>query len=163
MSGPAERLEVRRMQPADLGQVLEVETACFVHPWSAEAFERELEHDWSTILVAAERTSDPSAPGRIVGFLIYWLVHDEIHVLNVATDPPQRRRGAARLLLAEAERRATAADCALLTLEVRRSNLGALALYAQLGYERVGMRKGYYEAENEDAIVMTRRLKDRGF
>ena len=143
------------MQPADLDQVLQVEAACFLHPWSAEAFRRELEHGWSTILVATE--------GRIVGFLIFWLVHDEIHILNVATDPPHRRRGVARLLLAETGRRAAAADCALITLEVRRSNLAGLALYAQLGYERTAVRKGYYEAENEDAIVMTRQLKDRGF
>ena len=151
------------MQPADLGQVLEVEAACFRQPWSADAFQRELEHDWSTILVAVERPEGEALPGRVVGFLIYWMVHDEIHVLNVATDPPHRRSGVARLLLAETEKRAAAADCALLTLEVRRSNLGALALYAQLGYERVGVRKGYYAAENEDAIVMTKQLKERGF
>ena len=154
---PELRWNVRRMVPSDLEQVLLVEAACFLHPWSADAFKRELEHDWSTILVAVP------AGGPIEGFLIFWLVADEIHVLNVATAPPHRRRGVARLLLAEAERRAAAADCALLTLEVRRGNLGALGLYQRLGYQQTGVRKGYYEAENEDAIVMTKQLKDRGF
>jgi [ribosomal protein S18]-alanine N-acetyltransferase len=155
--------ECRRMTLADLDEVLLVEAGSFKHPWSAELFKRELEHDWSTILVAVEPGTNAPAAGRIVGFLIYWLVHDEIHVLNVATAPAERRRGIARFLMSETESRARAADCAMLTLEARRSNLGALALYRELGYEQVGVRKGYYADENEDAIVMTRQLRDRGF
>ena len=153
---------VRRMRLEDLEEVLAVEKAAFQHPWSGDLFTKELEHEWSTILIAQEPARS-GAGARIVGFLIYWLVHDEVHILNVATAPAERRRGVARALLAEACQRATAADCALLTLEVRRSNTGALALYQQLGYQQVGVRTGYYAAENEDAIVMTLTLRDRGF
>jgi ribosomal-protein-alanine N-acetyltransferase len=156
------RFELRRMTVTDLDEVMELERAAFKHPWSAELFRRELDHDWSTILLALEPLT--SAPGgrateRIVGFLIYWLVHDEVHVLNVAVDPRHRRRGVARLLMTETERRAHAAAATLLTLEVRRSNTAALDLYKQFDYRAVGVRPNYYVDEGEDAIVMIKELK----
>jgi ribosomal-protein-alanine N-acetyltransferase len=147
----------RRLQSQDLDAVLAIEAASFKHPWSREMFLRELEHDWSTILVSLEPDH------RVGGFLIYWLVHDEIHILNVAVAPEQRRRGIARFLMVEAEKRAQAADIALITLEVRRGDPGARALYQGLDYKEVGLRKNYYTEEGEDAVVMVRELRDRGF
>jgi ribosomal-protein-alanine N-acetyltransferase len=160
MAGRAPQLAVRRMVPDDLEEVMVIERAAFKHPWSTELFRRELDHDWSTVLLALEQKAQRQ---EVVGFLIYWLVHDEIHVLNVAVAPEQRRRGIARFLLAETEKRARAADCALLTLEVRRSNTGAIALYQEQGYQQAGVRPRYYADENEDAIVMNLELRDRGF
>lgn len=153
------RLEIRRMHPDDLDEVMVIERAAFRHPWSPELFRRELEHDWSTILVAVEPlTSAPYGGERIIGFLIFWLVHDEVHILNVAVAPEQRRKGVARLLMAETERRAHAAAASLLTLEVRRSNLAALDLYREFDYRAVGVRPNYYVDEGEDAIVMVKEL-----
>ncbi len=155
------RLELRRMHPDDLDDVMVIERAAFRHPWSPELFRRELEHDWSTILVAVEPLT--SAPGkgteRIVAFLIYWLVHDEVHILNVAVAPEHRRKGIARMLMAETEKRAGQASAALITLEVRRSNQGALDLYREFDYRAVGVRPNYYVDEGEDAIVMVKELK----
>ena len=155
------RLEIRRMRPDDLEEVMVIERAAFKHPWSPELFRRELEHDWSTILVAVEPLT--SAPGRgterIVAFLIFWLVHDEVHVLNVAVVPEHRRKGIARMLMAETERRAMQAGAALMTLEVRRSNEAALELYREFEYRAVGVRPNYYVDEGEDAIVMVKELK----
>src|SRR3989454_2284805 len=110
------RLEVRRMTPADLEEVMVIERAAFRHPWSPELFRRELEHDWSTILVAVEPLTSASGRGseRIVGFLIYWLVHDEVHILNVAVGPEHRRKGVACTLMGETERRAHPAGGGLL-------------------------------------------------
>ena len=158
------RLEVRRMRPDDLDEVMVIERAAFRHPWSAELFRRELEHDWSTILVSVEPLSPLAVPGkgpseRVVGFIIFWLVHDEVHILNVAVAPEHRRRGIARVLMAEAEKRAWSANAALMTLEVRRSNLAALDLYRQFDYRAVGVRPNYYVDEGEDAIVMVKELK----
>lgn len=154
------RLEIRRMRPDDLEEVMQIERAAFKHPWSPELFRRELEHDWSTILVAIEPlTSAPRGGERIVGFLIHWLVHDEVHILNVAVDPDHRRRGIARALMAETEKRAQMAGAALLTLEVRRTNQAALDLYRGFDYRAVGVRPNYYADENEDAIVMVKDLK----
>ena len=150
------------MRPDDLEEVMVIERAAFKHPWSTELFRRELEHDWSTILVAIEPlTSAPHGKGteRIVAFLIYWLVHDEVHILNVATTPDHRRKGVARMLMTETERRANLATASLMTLEVRRSNLAALALYREFDYRAVGVRPNYYVDEGEDAIVMVKELR----
>jgi ribosomal-protein-alanine N-acetyltransferase len=153
------KLEIRRMRPEDLEEVMVIERVAFPHPWSTELFRRELEHDWSTILVAVEPLSPLEQAERITGFLIYWLVHDEVHVLNVAVAPEHRRKGIARALMQEAENRAHAANASLMTLEVRRSNLGALDLYLQFDYRAVGVRPNYYVDEGEDAIVMVKELK----
>ena len=155
------RLEIRRMRPEDLEDVMVIERAAFRHPWSPELFRRELEHDWSTILVAVEPLTSASGRGseRIIGFLIYWLVHDEVHILNVAVGPQYRRKGVARMLMAETEKRANMAGAVLMTLEVRRSNQGALELYREFDYRAVGVRPNYYVDEGEDAIVMVKELK----
>jgi ribosomal-protein-alanine N-acetyltransferase len=153
------KLEIRRMKPDDLEEVMVIERVAFPHPWSTELFRRELEHDWSTILVSVEPLSPLDERERITGFLIYWLVHDEVHILNVAVAPEHRRKGIARALLQEAEKRAHAANAALMTLEVRRSNHGALDLYRQFDYRAVGVRPNYYVDEGEDAIVMVKELK----
>lgn len=149
------------MTASDLDEVMVIERAAFRHPWSPELFRRELEHDWSTILVALEPLTSASGRGsdRIVGFLIYWLVHDEVHILNVATDPQHRRRGIAKFLMSETERRALQAGATLMTLEVRRSNVGAIELYRGFDYRAVGVRPNYYVDEGEDAIVMVKELR----
>jgi ribosomal-protein-alanine N-acetyltransferase len=149
------------MQPDDLDEVMVIERAAFRHPWSPELFRRELEHDWSTILVAIEPLTSASGKGseRIIAFLIFWLVHDEVHILNVAVSPEHRRKGIARMLMAETERQAHLASAALMTLEVRRSNQAALDLYREFDYRAVGVRPNYYADEGEDAIVMVKELK----
>src|SRR3982751_2000497 len=109
------RLEIRRMTAADLEEVMVIEGAAFRHPWSPERFRRGLEPGWSTTLAPLEPLTSASGRGsdRIVGFLIYWLVHDEVHILNVAVAPEQRRKGIARMLMAETERRACQANATL--------------------------------------------------
>jgi len=148
---PKERggFRMRRMREDELGELLELERRAFEHPWSPALLRRELSHDWSTILVALDGATD-----SIVGHVIFWIVVDEIHILNVAVDPVHRRRGIARQLLQELLERSRSYGFSLATLEVRRSNLAALALYRNLGFREVGVRKGYYAEENEDAIVM---------
>lgn len=144
---------IRPMRGEDLDAVMAIENGAFSHPWSRDLLKRELEHDWSTILVAVE-PGLPDGRDTIVGFLIYWLVHDEVHVLNVAVAPDLRRRGIGRALLEEALARGKASGAALATLEVRRSNTAALGLYTALGFRAVGVRPNYYVDEREDAIVM---------
>jgi ribosomal-protein-alanine N-acetyltransferase len=89
---------------------------------------------------------------------VFWLVHDEIHVLNVATAAAARRRGVGRALMALAEEEGRRRGCRMATLEVRRSNAPALALYRAIGYRQVGVRPNYYAEEREDAIVMVKTL-----
>jgi ribosomal-protein-alanine N-acetyltransferase len=140
----------RPMRPADLDRVMAINTASFQHPWSADLIRRELFHEWSTILLAV----DDGAAGGVLGFIVFWVVHDEVHVLNVAVAEEHRRRGVARALMGEAALRGRARGARLVTLEVRRSNAPALALYRALGYRDVAVRPRYYAEEDEDAIVM---------
>jgi [ribosomal protein S18]-alanine N-acetyltransferase len=153
---PPPPFSFRRMELDDLDRVMEIEKDGFAHPWSAELIRREMAHDWSTILLATEMRRGPGGlpMEHCLGFVVYWLVHDELHVLNIATALEDRRRGVARELMLEAARRARAAGAVLSTLEVRRSNVGAIALYRELGYRQVGIRPNYYVDEGEDAIVM---------
>lgn len=143
---------LRLMTEADLPAVVEVERAAFRNPWSPELIRRELQHDWSTILLAEE----PGPDGRpvLLGLCIFWLVHDEVHILNVATDPAHQRRGVARALMEETLARGRTRRCSLATLEVRRSNEPAIALYRRFGFRPVGVRPNYYADEGEDAVVM---------
>ena len=151
VAGPA----FRPMRREDLERVVEIERAAFSHPWSRDLIAREMSHDWSTILLAVE----PTPAGEVVlGLVVFWLVHDEVHVLNVAVAPEARRRGTARALMREAERRGLGSGARLATLEVRRSNRAAIELYRSLGYREVGVRPLYYAEEGEDAIVMERDL-----
>jgi ribosomal-protein-alanine N-acetyltransferase len=142
----------RRMREDDLHRVVEIEESGFKHPWSEELLRRELGHSWSTILLAVEE--DAGAAERVVGFVVFWLVHDEIHVLNIATSPEDRRRGIGRALMDAAADHGRRRGARLATLEVRRSNAPAIALYRALGYRQVGIRPNYYAEEGEDAIVM---------
>jgi ribosomal-protein-alanine N-acetyltransferase len=140
----------RRMAEADLPRVMEIERAAFSHPWSEALVRRELAQEFSTPLLAAEG-------GAVLGFAIAWLVHDELHVLNVAVAPEARRRGVARALLAEVEERARGQGARVAMLEVRRSNGPAIALYRAAGYREVAVRPRYYP-DGEDARVMDKAL-----
>jgi ribosomal-protein-alanine N-acetyltransferase len=140
------------MTAGDLPAVIELEKIAFRNPWSPELLRRELSHEWSTILLAEEPA--PGGQFRLLGFLIYWIVHDELHILNVATAPEHRRRGVARAVLTAALAHGRARKCTLVTLEVRRNNEGALNLYRSFGFRAVGIRPNYYVDEGEDAIVM---------
>ncbi|MBJ6763956.1 ribosomal protein S18-alanine N-acetyltransferase [Myxococcaceae bacterium JPH2] len=151
-SGPSHGFLIRRMTRDDLPAVMALEKASFRNPWSTELLQRELEHEWSTILLV----EDPLPEGgvELLGLAIFWIVHDEVHVLNVATSPEHRRRGVARAVMDELLARGRAHRCSLATLEVRRSNEPALNLYRALGFRPVGIRPNYYVDEGEDAIVM---------
>lgn len=152
MSAPP-RLRFRRVEAADLPRLMEIERDAFLHPWSEQQLRSELGNAWSVMLAALE--TGPEAAGRMVGYVIVWVVHDELHVLNVATATEARRRGVGRALMEAAHALGRDRACRLSTLEVRRSNAPAIALYKALGYRQVGMRPRYYAEENEDALLMS--------
>ena len=139
------------MRPDDLDAVDEIERHSFKTPWPAQVFAEELAREWARVDVARER-------GRVVGFVDYWLVQDEVHLLAIATHPDMRRKGVARRLLDHLLDLSRARNSALVTLEVRRSNVPAIGLYERAGFVVVGVRPRYYAEDNEDALVMTLNL-----
>jgi ribosomal-protein-alanine N-acetyltransferase len=151
--GASPPVDFRRMRELDLPRVMEIERAAFSHPWSEEMIRRELEHEFSTVLLATDGRDGP-----ILGFAVVWLVHDELHVLNVAVAPESRRRGVARSVLDRVEGNGREQGARVAMLEVRRSNAPAIALYRSLGYHEVGVRPRYYAEDGEDALVMDKAL-----
>ncbi len=107
----------------------------------------ELDRAWARMWVAREAAETP------VAYLIAWHVADELHVLNVATRADRRRRGLARALMLHAVAHARAHRVKHVLLEVRRSNVAAIALYRSLGFFAMGVRARYYP-DDEDAIEM---------
>lgn len=148
---PGDELEIVPMVAADLDAVDEIERHSFKAPWPAQVFAEELTREWARVDVARLR-------GRVIGFVDYWLVHDEVHLLALATHPDVRRRGHGKRLLDHLLAFARANPYALVTLEVRRTNVPAITLYERAGFARVGVRPRYYAEDNEDALVMTLQL-----
>jgi ribosomal-protein-alanine N-acetyltransferase len=91
---------------------------------------------------------------ELAGYLVCSRYDTVWHVMNIAVDPDRRRRGIATALIAALLDRI--GDDAQVTLEVRRSNTGALALYERFGFRSAGVRPRYYADNNEDAVIMWR-------
>jgi [ribosomal protein S18]-alanine N-acetyltransferase len=141
-------IEVRRLTYADLPQVVAIERRAFPAPWSLAMFVLELSKP-SGISLAAE------LDGELCGYLICSRYDTVWHVMDVATDPDRRRLGVASALLVRLLER-IGDPMAQLTLEVRRSNAGAMALYERFGFRAAGIRRRYYQDNGEDAVVMWR-------
>ena len=151
MGSPVARLRIIPMRGQHIDAVMEVERLAHKTPWARQVFVEELHREWAHVdLVVAPQ------PGgeRVCAFCNYWLVHDEVHILNVATHPDDRRKGHARRLLDHVLDFARRKGCRFVTLEVRKSNTGAQTLYESLGFKPIGVRPHYYADDGEDAIVM---------
>lgn len=134
--------------------IAEIERLCFSHPWSENALREELFNDAACFIAAV--TDD----GQVVGYAGLHCVLDEGYIDNIAVRPEYRRQGVAGELLG-AFLRFGQANLAFLTLEVRASNGAAIALYTKYGFSQVGVRRGYYSAPTEDAVLMTREFSPR--
>lgn len=150
MRPPMPAHHVRQMTRDDLPAVMAIQQVAFTNPWSLDMMSKELTQDWSTVLLIEET----GAHEPLRGFAVFWLVADEMHVLNVAVAGEHRRKGLGRMLLEAALAKGRAHQCRIATLEVRRSNGPAIALYGELGFRAVGMRPAYYTDNREDAVVM---------
>ncbi|RJK93488.1 ribosomal protein S18-alanine N-acetyltransferase [Vallicoccus soli] len=155
MSAPAAAAtEVPVLRPLrwwDVERVLPLERLLFPDdPWSAELFWSELGQGATRHYVLAERA------GEVVGYAGLAAPAGDGDVQTLAVAPAAQGRGVGGLLLRELLREAGARGCAAVLLEVRADNRPALALYARHGFERVGVRRGYY-AGGVDAVVMRRR------
>lgn len=105
----------------------------------------ELARTWARVRVAKGK--------GLLGYVLFWHVTDEIHLLNVAVDPAHRRRGIGRALVLDVIAYARAHGAAKVLLEVRASNAAAIALYEGLAFERFNVRRRYYD-DGEDGIEM---------
>jgi len=142
-----EQIVIRRMEAADVPFVHAIEEATFATPWSLDSFEKELTNPCARYLVAVK-------DGVVIGFAGVWLVLDEGHVTNIAISEEQRGHGYGKALTTALMQYASNLGVSYVTLEVRKSNVRAQNLYKQLGFISVGVRKRYYEDNQEDAYLM---------
>ena len=150
MSTPAVvNMPLREMTPADLDAVLAIEQSVHAHPWTRVMFSDALGSGYLCKVYEAE--------GEMLGYVVLMALLDEMHLLDISIAAAQQRRGLGRSLLDEAKQPAGSMDMQRMLLEVRPSNVAAIALYRAQGFNEIGRRRGYYPAENntrEDAIVM---------
>lgn len=139
----------RSMTVADLDDVMKIESAAFASPWSRQFFLEELQATLARSILC-------QGDGGPIGYVIYWELVGELDIHNVAVHPNHRRQGIARAMLNGVLEGATNRGCRRVTLEVRRSNDPAQALYRSLGFEICGLRKEYYSDNKEDAWIMER-------
>jgi len=133
----------------DLDGVLEVEAESFTNPWTREMYVSELKNR-SVCHILVVRTE-----GRpVVGFCAFWLVHDEIHINNLAIRPGLRGQGLGTLLVREVLAHAQMLGATRATLEVRESNVRARRLYERLGFCLAATRRSYYTSPVEDALIL---------
>jgi ribosomal-protein-alanine N-acetyltransferase len=140
------------MVAADLPQVMELERLAFPNPWTPGLFLHELKLSFSRLYLAR------NAARRLLGYACWWLVGDEVHILNVAVHPDARRNGTGRALVQRVVEDALAHNAASVSLEVGRRNEPATALYRSMGFSEVGLRRNYY-GQGEDAVIMERRFE----
>jgi len=140
------------MTRADVQEVMAIERHAYTYPWSERFFLQELTAHCARALIA--QIND-----RITGYILFWTLPDAVDIHNIAVHQNFRRRGIGRELLCKAVERAQKRNLPRVTLEVRKSNLGAQKLYESQGFVWTGIRRGYYSDDGEDAIMMTLELK----
>ncbi len=175
------RYVLRRMRLADIAQVMDIERESFPSMWPQTAYSRELKNPLARYFVVVEEGSDegeeeahPGGPLRwlirrllrrerekpptrrlIIGLVGVWLMVDQAHVVTIAVREAFRRQGVGALLLLAAMETAFAEKMDATTLEYRKANEPARALYEKFGFLNVGERPRYYSDTNEDAVIMT--------
>ncbi len=128
-----------------------IEQECFSHPWTQENLIEELDNRTARFFTALSGDTP-------VGYIGTFVAADSCYLSNIAVRSDHRRRGVGKALLMKASEQAAREGAASISLEVRPSNAPAIALYASLDFEEVGLRRRFYRDPPEDALIMTRTL-----
>ncbi|MFA6162430.1 MAG: ribosomal protein S18-alanine N-acetyltransferase [Methylobacter sp.] len=144
-------MRIRKMTSADLPGVLEVERANYKFPWGEDIFKDCLKARYSCWVCENQ--------GKILGFSILAIGVGEAHILNICVAPTEQKKGIGRKMM-ENLIEVARGQAETMFLEVRPSNRVAIALYMDMGFNEIGIRKDYYPAENgrEDAIMLALEL-----
>ena len=139
-------LIIRDMKYDDCEAVAEIDRNTFSIPFSVEGYRRECDDPKAVTLVA-------ESEGKIIGYANLWNIDGDVTLNNLAVSAGERSNGVGTRLMEEILSRFS--DCEFITLEVRRSNEGAIRFYRKFGFRQVGLRKNFYEKPTEDAVLMT--------
>lgn len=143
---------IRYMEIEDIEQVLAIEHASFAIPWSYDSFYNEVKNNPFACYLVIELDE------KVIGYCGVWVVYDNASITNIAVLPEFRGHQYGKAMLQRAISLAQEKGADSISLEVRISNLVAKGLYEGLGFQSGGIRKGYYTDNNEDALVMWRKI-----
>ena len=142
-------ITIKPMTQADIDNVIAIEAASYgEHHWSKESFFNELSNELARYYCAFNDN------GNLMGYAGTWQILEEAHLTNIAVSPDFRRRKVAESMLAVVIDECRNNGIKYITLEVRVSNTPAINLYEKYGFKSLGTRKGYYQNNNEDALIM---------
>lgn len=139
---------IERMNTVHIPQIAILEKECFSQPWSESALADELKNENSHFLVAV--------CDEVMGYIGVQEICGEAYITNVAVFENCRNLGIGRALLRAACVGAKNRNCEFITLEVRESNLPAIALYESEGFEKAGIRKNFYSSPTENGVIYTK-------
>lgn len=136
------------MMMDDLDTIMQIEPTIYSHPWSRGNFSDSLKSSYPAFVLEQD--------GEMIGYSLMMMVLDEAHLLNLSVAKPQQKKGLGRLLLEYMINHARQLKAANMFLEVRTSNVSAIALYENIGFNEMAIRRGYYPAHHgrEDAVLM---------
>jgi ribosomal-protein-alanine N-acetyltransferase len=153
---------LRELRLADLDRVMDIERLVYTAPWQPASYRHELANNRQARYHGLTvRQAD--RPTSLIGYAGYWLLVDEVHVSTIAVHPDWQGRGLGELMLLNTLFMAYREPAQLVTLEVRKSNQVAQALYHKYRLDIVGERRRYYRDNNEDAYIMTIEPLDDGY
>lgn len=150
---PQPSVTLRPMQQGDLDAIMQIEPQIYPYPWSRGNFSDSLNSGYSAWVMQAQE--------EIIGYALLMMVLDEAHLLNLSVAKSHQKQGLGRYLLAHMISVAKKYKAANMFLEVRPSNVSAIALYESVGFNEMAIRRGYYPADpkqfksgREDAVLM---------
>lgn len=155
-----QKIVIERMTVDDINNVLKVEADCFSIPWSKDSFVRELVENKVALYLVAK------IENVAVGYIGVWKIIDEGHITNLAVHSKYRNLGIGKMLVSELLSLCEKDGITSFTLEVRESNKLAQNLYKKFQFAECGVRKGYYQDNHENAVIMWRRetkMEDESF
>ena len=141
------------MDEGSVNDIFNISKECFSTPWSIESIKAELTNPLAKYIIALDEENN-----AVVGFVGAWIIVGEASITNIAVTSSYRNQGVANNLIQSLIKTCLDLNCYLINLEVRSSNIKAQNLYKKNGFLVDGLRKGYYEDNKEDAILMTKNL-----
>ncbi|MFA7351460.1 MAG: ribosomal protein S18-alanine N-acetyltransferase [Methylotenera sp.] len=140
--------QFRPMLAGDLDAVMQIEPHIYSHPWTRGNFSDSLKSEHIAKVLEHDE--------KIIGYALMMMVLDEAHLLNLSIAKAYQKQGLGRYLLEHMIHIAQKLKAANMFLEVRSSNISAITLYENIGFNEMAIRRGYYPAHNgrEDAVLM---------
>ncbi len=144
---------ISQMSESDISEIAVLEKRCFSEPWSENSLKEELTNETARFYVLRDNDN-------LLGYIGANNICDEVYITNVAVNENARGKGYGKRLVNHLVKQAEVENSLFVTLEVRKSNENAIALYERCGFKKVGERKNFYCKPTEDALIYTLYLKE---